>query len=112
MFFVVFLSGITMYFFIQEVTKNKKIALLAGIFYIFAPYRLTDMYVRNALAELTSFVFIPFVFHRTIWCFKRKVKKRISSHFWQCWTNFNPYYTYSICSNYLLALFIDTNQKM
>ena len=37
MFFIVFLSGITMYFFTKEVTKNKKVALLAGIFYIFAP---------------------------------------------------------------------------
>ncbi len=77
MFFVVFASGVTMYFFTKEVTKNKKIALIAGIFYLFAPYRFTDMYIRNALSELTSFVFLPMVFQRTIWCFKRKAKKRI-----------------------------------
>ena len=67
MFFVVFFSGVTMYFFTKEVTKNNKIALIAGILYIFAPYRFTDMYLRNALAELTSFIFIPMIFHRIIW---------------------------------------------
>ena len=72
MFLVVFLSGITMYFCTKEVTKNSKIALIAGIFYIFAPYRLTDMYARNALAELTSFIFIPMIFARTIWNIKTK----------------------------------------
>ena len=77
MFFAVFLSGVTMYFFTKEVSKNKKIALLAGIFYLFAPYRFTDMYIRNALAELTSFVFLPMVFMRFIWRAKRKNKKRI-----------------------------------
>lgn len=75
MFLVVFLSGITMYFFAKEVTKNKKVALLAGIFYIFAPYRLTDMYARNALAELTSFVFLPMVFHGLYGILKQKPKK-------------------------------------
>ncbi len=77
MVFVVFLSSVTMYFFTNEVTKNKKVALLAGIFYLFAPYRFTDMYIRNALSELTSFVFLPMVFMRIIWRFKRKAKKRI-----------------------------------
>lgn len=77
MFLVVFLSGVTMYFFTKEVTKNKKIALIAGIFYLFAPYRFTDMYIRNALSELTSFAFLPIVFQRIIWRFKRKAKKRI-----------------------------------
>ena len=75
MFFVIFLSGITMYFFTKEVTKNNKIALLAGIFYIFAPYRLTDMYARNALAELTSFIFLPMIFHGLYGILKQKPKR-------------------------------------
>lgn len=75
MFFVVLLSGITMYFFVKEVTKNNKVALLAGIFYIFAPYRLTDMYARNALAELTSFVFLPMVFQGLYGILKQKKKR-------------------------------------
>jgi len=62
MFLVVFLSGYFMYLFTKKLTKNNNIALVASIMYIFAPYRLTDMYVRNALAELTSFVFFPLIF--------------------------------------------------
>lgn len=62
MFLVVFLSGYLMYIFTKKVTKNNNIAIIAGILYIFAPYRLTDMYIRNALAELTSFVFLPLIF--------------------------------------------------
>ena len=67
MFIVTYISGITMYkcalrIVEKEEEKNEKIALLAAIFYIFAPYRLTDMYIRVALAELTSFIFIPIIF--------------------------------------------------
>lgn len=62
MFLVVFLSGLSMYFFTKKVTKNDIVSTLAAIIYIFAPYRLTDMYIRNAIAELTSFIFLPMVF--------------------------------------------------
>ena len=59
---ITILSGITMFEFINKVTKNEKIALLGSIIYILAPYRLNDMYIRMALAELTSFVFLPIIF--------------------------------------------------
>lgn len=62
MFLVVFLSGYFMYISTKKITKNNNMAIIAGILYIFAPYRLTDMYIRNALAELTSFIFLPLVF--------------------------------------------------
>ena len=62
MFLVVFLSGYFMYIFVKEATQSSKIGIIASIIYILAPYRLTDMYIRNALAELTSFVFLPLVF--------------------------------------------------
>lgn len=60
---VVYLSGLAMYKFTKKVTKNDNIATIAAILYILAPYRVTDMYVRNALAELTSFIFIPIIFN-------------------------------------------------
>ena len=60
---VTFFTGISMYEFIFKVTKNRYAGLLAAVIYIFAPYRLTDMYKRVAIAELTSFIFIPVVFH-------------------------------------------------
>ena len=62
MFVIVLLSGLTMYKLTLRITKNKKLATLASIIYILAPYRITDMYIRTALAELASFIFIPIVF--------------------------------------------------
>ncbi len=62
MFVIVLLSGLTMYKLTLRITKNKKLATLASIVYILAPYRITDMYIRTALAELASFIFIPIVF--------------------------------------------------
>lgn len=60
---VTFFSGIAIYEFINKVTKNRYAGLLGAAIYIFAPYRLADMYTRIAIAELTSFIFIPMVFH-------------------------------------------------
>lgn len=57
-----FLSGIAMYEFTTKVTKNRYAGLLASALYIFVPYRLTDMYMRVAIAELASFIFIPITF--------------------------------------------------
>lgn len=62
MFVIVLLSGLTMYKLTLRITKNKKLATLASIIYILAPYRITDMYIRTALAELALFIFIPIVF--------------------------------------------------
>lgn len=62
-FAVTVLSGITMYKFVLKVTNNKNISTLAAILYILAPYRLTDMYIRVAIAELASFIFLPMVFN-------------------------------------------------
>lgn len=59
----VILSGITMYNFILAISKSKKIALIASVIYISAPYKLTDIYSRNAVGEYTAFIFIPLIFH-------------------------------------------------
>jgi len=55
-------SGITMYHCAYEITQKRKIALLASLFYMLAPYRSEDIYTRFALAEFTTFVFIPIIF--------------------------------------------------
>ena len=62
MFAVTLLSGIAMYKFMMNVTKNKNVSLLSSILYVLAPYRITDMYIRIAVAELASFMFIPIIF--------------------------------------------------
>ena len=59
---LLFLSGIFMYKLMNQMTANRNISLLAASMYILAPYHLTDLYVRNALGEFASFVFIPLVF--------------------------------------------------
>ena len=58
-----FLSGIAMYEFVNKISKNRYAGLLSAIIYICAPYRFTDMYMRMAVSELTSFIFLPIVFH-------------------------------------------------
>ena len=80
-------TGFSMYFFMKKFLKRKDInknningttddsaktvllddnkieliAILASILYILFPYRLNDMYSRMAIAELTSFIFLPMV---------------------------------------------------
>ncbi len=55
-------SGFTMYKLVQKLTGNKITGTLAGVLYISMPYHLTDMYIRNALGEFLSYMFIPLVF--------------------------------------------------
>lgn len=62
MFVIALASGISMYKFTLKITNNCNIATLAACLYILAPYRITDMYMRVAISELFSFVFIPMVF--------------------------------------------------
>mgnify|MGYP005790992759 CR=1 FL=1 len=89
MFAVSIASGFSMYFFIKKFLKEKNpskndkssikndeaksiilddnkielIAILASVLFILLPYRLNDMYLRLAVAELTSFIFLPMVFN-------------------------------------------------
>ena len=59
---VAFLSGVAMYEFVKKVSKNRYAGILAAAIYVFAPYRLTDTYMRVAISELASFIFIPITF--------------------------------------------------
>lgn len=58
----VFISAIMMYKFVYTVTKRKKIAVISAIIYISMPYKLSNIYSRNAVGEYTAFIFIPIVF--------------------------------------------------
>ena len=60
--FCIILSGYFMYKFIYNYLENYDVALLAAILYMSFPYHLTDLYIRNALGEYVSFIFIPLVF--------------------------------------------------
>ena len=62
LFLGLFFSGLTMYGFVSKLTANKNVGALAGILYMLMPYHLNDMYIRNALGEFLSYIFIPLVF--------------------------------------------------
>ena len=61
-FLTVLLSGITMYNFLLKISKRKSVSLLGSLIYMLAPYKITDIYPRNAVGEYTAFIFIPLVF--------------------------------------------------
>lgn len=54
------LSGITMYLWVREFL-GEKAGFIAGIFYMFAPYRFVDLYVRGSIGEHVFFLFPPLV---------------------------------------------------
>lgn len=55
------LSGFAMYFFVRELTSEKG-AFVAAVAYVYAPYRALDIYVRGAVSESFSFIFVPLIF--------------------------------------------------
>ena len=55
------LSGIGMFFFLKELF-DEKASFFGSLFYLFAPYRFLNIYVRGSLSESIAFVFVPFVF--------------------------------------------------
>jgi len=59
----VIFSGITMYWFVHNLTKNKTIGLVSALIYMSAPYKITNIYERCALGEYVAFIFIPLVFN-------------------------------------------------
>lgn len=59
---VLFLSGITMFCFVNKISENKNIGLLSAGIYMLLPYHLTEIYVRNAFAEQIALAIIPLVF--------------------------------------------------
>lgn len=54
------LSGIFMYLWVKEIL-GKEAGFMAGLLYMFAPYRFVDLYVRGAIGENFFFIFPPLV---------------------------------------------------
>jgi hypothetical protein len=52
------LSAVTMYYFLKEFT-SKTLSATGALIYTYTPYRATDLYVRGAIGEVVSFVFLP-----------------------------------------------------
>lgn len=60
-FIVFFLSAVMMYKLVNKVLKNKFSALISAIFYLSFPYMITEVFVRDAVAESFIFVFMPMI---------------------------------------------------
>lgn len=60
---ITFFTFISTYISAKGIFKKKEIAYLASVLYGFSLYRLTDVYVRGALGEILSFIFIPLIFY-------------------------------------------------
>lgn len=60
-FLVYYISAIMMFKLVNRVFKNKYIALISAIFYITAPYAITDTFTRDAIAESFIFMFMPMI---------------------------------------------------
>lgn len=73
------LSGVFMYFLAAEFFGQLG-GLLAAVFYLYAPYRAVDVFVRGALAESWGLVFFPLIF----WSMYRYIKERNLS--WYLWS--------------------------
>ena len=51
---------------------GKRGGVLSSLFYVYAPYRALNMYVRGALGELWGMMFLPFVFYFALKVMERK----------------------------------------
>jgi len=69
------LSGVFIYLLGKEFF-GKIGGIVAAIFYIYAPYHALDLYVRGALAEFYSFVFLPAVFWSTLKLIRQPAEKK------------------------------------
>lgn len=55
------IATFTMYFSARRILKSNNKALYISIFYVFAQYKITDLYVRAAVGEYLAFIFLPIV---------------------------------------------------
>lgn len=68
------LSGVTMYLWVSDMW-GKRAGIMAGLVYLFTPYRFANIFVRANLGEATGFIFFPLIF----WSLYRLNQKKYSS---------------------------------
>lgn len=66
------LSAIAMWLAVRKIFKNDLAGILAAVLYIYAPYRLVDLYVRGSIGESVSFVLAPLLLYFGILIQERK----------------------------------------
>ncbi len=60
-FFLGIIGSVGIYLLSSKFTKNYLISIVVTTFYIFAPYKIIDLYKRGSFGEIFVFAFIPFV---------------------------------------------------
>jgi len=70
------LSGYFMYRLLKDYTKQI-LALAGAVVYMYTPYRSTDIYVRGAIGEIVTFVFLPIAVLSVIKVSKGDGKRRV-----------------------------------
>ncbi|MBI2327297.1 hypothetical protein HYU92_03155 [Candidatus Curtissbacteria bacterium] len=68
------LSGIFSLLFLKKLLKNDLAALVGSTLYLWAPYQFTDIFIRGALGETTSFLFFPILFYLITCAYNSKQK--------------------------------------
>lgn len=53
---------IAMYWQMYRVSRQKDFSFICAVFYAFSSYVLTDLCIRSAVGETSTFIFLPFVF--------------------------------------------------
>lgn len=74
-FFILFFSGVTMYFLSYRLSKSEKIAFFSAIIYMTFPYHISDIYVRDSLAECFIYPFLPMILSAIYELLEGNVKK-------------------------------------
>lgn len=69
-------SALTMYFFLKEIV-SRDLAFVGALIYLYTPYRSTDVYVRGALGEALSFLFLPLVLLAAVRIYKNLGENKI-----------------------------------
>jgi len=59
---IVILSALTMYKFVKRISEDEYVSTISAISYISSIYYINNIYVRTAVAESLTFIFIPLVF--------------------------------------------------
>ncbi len=56
------LSGLTMFLFVKNITNNTLAGLVSSSIYVFAPYHILDVLIRNSFPEALALAIIPALF--------------------------------------------------
>ena len=72
---LLFFSGVTMYFLSYRLSKSQKIAFFSSVIYMSFPYHISDIYVRDSLAECFIYSFLPMILSSVYELLEGNVKK-------------------------------------